>query len=97
MNNRERVRDLWLDTMRIAADAANPFASTDPAALAMTFAAGAHADPGALLTPEDVSILPRATTGQYIDLNTMIRSDTTMYAVVKNSRRHLPEDNVLTS
>lgn len=51
VNNREKVRDAWLDTMRMAADAANPFASPDPTALAVTFAAGGSADPGATMTP----------------------------------------------
>ena len=48
VNNREKCRDLWLDTMRVASDAANPFASPDPAALATTFASAgdACADPG---------------------------------------------------
>lgn len=50
MNNRERVRDLWSDLMRAAADAGNPFACSDPATLAVTFASGISSDPGALPT-----------------------------------------------
>lgn len=51
VNNREKVRDLWFDLMRVAADAVSPFASSDPAALAATFAAGASGyDPGTLWT-----------------------------------------------
>ncbi len=50
MSNRERVRDLWSDLMRAAADAGNPFASSDAATLAATFASGISSDPGALPT-----------------------------------------------